>query len=72
MTKSGEQIIAHIKSQYWGVYFFNNLKGKSLRFISKKGCEKWVVRAAFNWEETEQGTKFWELANKEFLAWLEK
>ena len=73
--KTKEQIIEWLKSN--GLYdaFASNLRNfincDVEEYIDKLGEGKWpyLIGSAFDWEATDEGSKFWNDANTKFLQW---
>ena len=72
--KTKEQIIEWLKSQ--GLYdaFAKNISHATVvRHVDQCIAERQaniIIGSAFDWEATDEGTKFWNDANTKFLQWL--
>ena len=74
--KAKEQIVEWLKSQEWYDAFASNLRNfyncDVKEHIDKLGEGKWpfLIDYAFDWEDTDERSKFWSDADKKFLQWL--
>ena len=72
--KTKEQIIEWLKSR--GLYdaFAKNISHATVvRHVDQCIAERdanIIIGSAFDWEDTDEGTKFWNDANTKFLQWL--
>ena len=72
--KTKEQIVEWLKS--WGLYeaFAKNVSPVTIKdhvvlCIAERQADI-IIGSAFDWEATDEGTKFWDDANTKFLQWL--
>ena len=74
--KTKEQIIEWLKAQEWYDAFASNLRNfyncDVKEHIDKLGEGKWpfLIDYAFDWEDTDERSKFWNDVNTKFLQWL--
>lgn len=71
MRRAGE-IEIYLMNKYWSEYFVENSKVKGNSFLLSGRSGKWTIRAAFNWEKSPQGEKYWKQVNDEFMKWYEE
>ena len=72
--KTKEQIIEWLKSQEWYDAFAKNVSPVTVKdhvvlCIAERQANI-IIGSAFDWEATDEGTKFWNDANSKFLQWL--
>ena len=72
--KTKEQIIEWLKSQEWYDAFAKNVSPVTIKdhvvlCIAERQANI-IIGSAFDWEATDEGTKFWNDANTKFLQWL--
>ena len=72
--KTKEQIIEWLKAQDWYGAFAKNVSPVTVKdhvvlCIAERQANI-IIGSAFDWEATDEGTKFWNDANTKFLQWL--
>lgn len=72
--KTKEQIIEWLKAQEWYDAFAKNVSPVTIKdhvvlCIAERQANI-IIGSAFDWEATDEGTKFWNDANTKFLQWL--
>ena len=72
--KTKEQIIEWMKAQEWYDAFAKNVSPVTIKdhvvlCIAERQANI-IIGSAFDWEATDEGTKFWNDANTKFLQWL--
>lgn len=72
--KTKEQIIEWLKAQEWYDAFAKNVSPVTIKdhvvlCIAERQANI-IIGSAFDWEDTDEGTKFWNDANTKFLQWL--
>ena len=72
--KAKEQIIEWLKAQEWYDAFAKNVSPVTIKdhvvlCIAERQANI-IIGSAFDWEATDEGTKFWNDANTKFLQWL--
>ena len=72
--KTKEQIIEWMKAQEWYDAFAKNVSPVTIKdhvvlCIAERQANM-IIGSAFDWEATDEGTKFWNDANTKFLQWL--
>ena len=72
--KTKEQIIEWMKAQEWYDAFAKNVSPVTIKdhvvlCIAERQANI-IIGSAFDWEATDEGTKFWNDANMKFLQWL--
>ena len=72
--KTKEQIIEWLKAQEWYDAFAKNVSPVTIKdhvvlCIAERQANI-IIGSAFDWEATDEGTKFWNNANTKFLQWL--
>lgn len=72
--KTKEQIIEWLKAQDWYGAFAKNVSyTTAVQHVDQCITERHaniIIGSAFDWEATDEGTKFWNDANTKFLQWL--
>ena len=72
--KTKEQIIEWLKAQEWYDAFAKNVSPVTIKdhvvlCIAERQANI-IIGSAFDWEDTDEGSKFWNDANTKFLQWL--
>lgn len=72
--KTKEQIIEWLRSQEWYDAFAKNVSPVTVKdhvvlCIADRQANI-IIGSAFDWEATDEGSKFWNDANTKFLQWL--
>ena len=72
--KTKEQIIEWLNAQEWYDAFAKNVSPVTIKdhvvlCIAERQANI-IIGSAFDWEATDEGTKFWNDANTKFLQWL--
>ena len=72
--KTKEQIIEWLNAQEWYDAFAKNVSPVTIKdhvvlCIAERQANM-IIGSAFDWEATDEGTKFWNDANTKFLQWL--
>lgn len=70
--RTEHEIEIYLQKKYWSEYFKENALVRGGKFLMAGKSGRWTIRAAFNWEESPQGHKYWNQVNEEFEKWFDK